>query len=158
MVEYIYQLVFDRVEPAAGGAATVVFAVEPRAGELHVRLNADESVSLMAERAGLSTPRLRVARTLGRLVEQMDASLEEVRLSRIDGAIVASSLIASRGLTQIDLPVGFGEAVALAMTHGLPIVGHESLRTLLRTPQMMSEPDVALPPTIVSFVNSLADR
>ncbi len=159
MIDHTYHLALHRIEPAAGGAATVVFAVEPHAGELHVRLGADESMALIAERAGLSTPRARLALTLGRLVEQLDASLEEVRLSRVDGALIAASLIVGHGPLPIELPVCFGEAIALAVTHRLPIVGDESLQPLLRvTHAAVDEPDVALPATIVAFVNSLSDR
>lgn len=159
MSDHPYHLVIHRVEPAGGGAATVVFAVEPHAGELHVRLGADESITLIAERAGLSTPRARMALTLGRLAEHLDASLEHVRLRCVDGTIIAASLMVGRGPLQIELPVCFGEAMALAVTHHLPIVGDASLRPLLRVTQAaVDEPDVALPETIVAFVNSLSDR
>ncbi|WP_029214764.1 bifunctional nuclease domain-containing protein [Kallotenue papyrolyticum] len=157
MIDARYHFVFDGLQGGPAGYAVAV--LRGPAGELHVRLNPDESATLAAELAGVSTPRARLAQSVGLLAERLDARLEGVRLHRSGAQIVEAELILGRGVGQIELPVCFGDGLALALTHRLPILGDESLRPLVRAPHdaVEEEAEVVLPATIAAFLNSLPD-
>lgn len=157
MMDAHYHFVFDGLQAGPAGYSVVI--LRSPMGELHVRINPDEGAALAAELAGVSTPRARLVQSMVRLAERLDARLAGVRLYRSGAQVIEAELILERGPEAIDVPVCFGDALALALAQRLPIHGDASLQPLVRVvqPATQDEPEIAVPATIAAFLNSLTD-
>ena len=121
MMDAHYHFVFDGLQAGPAGYSVVI--LRSPMGELHVRINPDEGAALAAELAGVSTPRARLVQSMVRLAERLDARLAGVRLYRSGAQVIEAELILERGPEAIDVPVCFGDALALALAQRLPIHG-----------------------------------
>lgn len=155
------QFAISGIEAGAAGFAAVVFRSAAGDYVLRVRLNPDEAQTFAAELAGLQTPRNRMAHVVSRVAEQLDAKLHSVRLHRSAATIVEAELVLAGVLGETTLPVTFGDGVALALAHKLPVTGDHSLAPLLQSALAGAQPadeiEVALPANIEAFLNSLSD-
>jgi bifunctional DNase/RNase len=156
-----YQWTIGGIEAGVAGFAAVVFRSSADDYVLRVRLNPDEAQTFAAELTGLHTPRTRMAQVVSRVAEQLDARLHSVRLHRSAATIVEAELVLAGVLGETTLPVTFGDGVALALAHKLPVTGDQSLDPLLQpievAAQTVNELEVALPANIEAFLNSLSD-
>ena len=151
----MYQFIIDGLEASSYSFATVTLRSVPNDERLHVRLTPSDSQALASELAGVPTVRSRLAITVCRLVQQLDATLEGVYLHCGTGNVVEAELMVACGFERLGVPVGFGDGIALAVANRLSIYGDESLTPLLQPGHEEAEPQT--PTVFAAFLDSLSD-
>ena len=151
----MYQFTIDGLEASSYSFAMVVLRCMQDDARLRVRLTPSDSQALASELAGVPTVRSRLATTMCRLVQQLDATLEGVHLHCGTGTVVEAGLMLACGLDSFSVPVPFGDGVALAVTNRLPIYGDASLAPLLQLEHEEVEPET--PAVFAAFLDSLSD-
>ncbi len=151
----MYQFTIDGLEASPFNFATLALRSMPDDARLRVRLTPSDSQALASELAGVPTVRSRLATTVCRLVQQLDATLEGIQLRCGTGNVVDAELLLVCGFDELNLPVAFGDGIALAVANRLPLYGDASLAPLLQSGHEEGEPQT--PAVFAAFLDSLSD-
>lgn len=151
-----YQFSIAGLEPSPYGFAVLLLHSTPYTHTLRVRLGAVDAQPLASELAGIQTVRSRMAATVRHVAERLDAHLAHVWLHRGTGNLIEAEVVIETTLDQIAIPLTCGDAFALALVHKLPILGDNTLESLMQpVPHTQAEEPIVLPAGVETFLSSL---